>query len=102
MRPGGAWILCALLLLLCANVKLARYGIHQRTARLATSPAYLDGDESFQKLTAGAAFLLCCAGLFAVSAPSKTEAILIAVVVPDSSPFRGFDPKSHLRPPPVR
>jgi hypothetical protein len=102
MRHGRAWILCGLLLLLCANAKLARYGIHQRTTRLATTQAYLDGGESFQRLAAGAAFLLCCAGLFAVAAPSRAEAILIAVVVPDSTPFRGFDPKSHLRPPPVR
>jgi hypothetical protein len=44
MRHCSAWLLCALLLILCANAKLARYEIHKQTLRLASIQTYLDGD----------------------------------------------------------
>lgn len=109
IRLSSACILCGLLLLLCANAKLARYDIHQRTTtRLATTQTYLDldGVETSQKFAAGAAFLLLCVGIFAdtfkVSTQISTRAVSLAAVIPNSTPFRGVDPESYLRPPPTR
>jgi hypothetical protein len=102
MRHGSALILCGLLLLLCLNAKLARYDIYKRTTKLATTQSYLNDGETIRKLAAGGAFLLLGASLFALSTPARTQAVVLAVVVPKSTPFRGFDPESYLRPPPAR
>ena len=58
MRHCSGWVLCALLLILCANAKVARYEIHKTSVILATTQFYVDGEGhsgSFRKLR-----LLCC------------------------------------------
>jgi hypothetical protein len=102
MRHGGAVVLCALLLLFCVNARLAHYDIHQRTNKLATAQTYLDGVETSRKLAVGAVLLLFCAGVFTFLASTIGRRVLLAVVAEPPVPFSGFDPESHLRPPPRR
>jgi hypothetical protein len=102
MRHWSVWVFCALFLILCANAKLARYEIHKHTLKLATTQTYLDGEETLRKLAKTAPLLLWCVGIIAISLSIRKQANFLPVVIPSSPPFKGFDPESHLRPPPVR
>ena len=102
VRHASAWVLCALLLIFCANAKLARYEIQRHSLKLATTQTYLDGEETLRKLPKTAPLLLWCVGVIAVSLSIRTQANFLPVIIPSSPPFKGFDPESHLRPPPVR
>ena len=102
MRHGSAWILCALLVIFCANAKLARYEIQRRTLRLATTHAYLDGDETLRKLPKAAPPLFWRPSCNVEGTSPRTQTILLAVAAARSIPFTGFDPEFHLRPPPAR
>ena len=97
----GAWLLCALLLLLCANARLARYEIHQRILRLATTQAYVDGIETLRKLPKAPPPLLGQAEVvaFAVTTPLAAS---LEVSVSETVAFEGFDPESCLRSPPIQ
>jgi hypothetical protein len=102
MRHCGAWLLCALLLILCASAKLARYEIHKDTLKLASTQTYLDGEETLLKELSKTTPVLWFAGIIAVSIFIRTQTILLTVVISSSTPFKGFDPESRLRPPPLR
>jgi hypothetical protein len=81
--------------------KLARYELHKDTLKLASTQAYLDGEETLKELSKTTP-LLWCVGVIAVPILIRTQAILLTVVIPSSPPFKGFDPEFRLRPPPVR
>ena len=102
IRQYCGWILCALLLIFCVNAKAARYEIHKTRAKLAITQAYLDGEETIRKLPKTALLLLCCVGIVGASSLIRPQAILLPITIPSLTPFRGFDPEFHLRPPPVR
>jgi hypothetical protein len=102
LRHCSGWVLCALLLILCANAKLARYEIHQTSATLATTQFYVDGEETLRKLPNAAPPLLWCAAVIAVSVFLRARATLVPAVIPSSSALNGFDPEFHLRAPPVQ
>ena len=102
IRHGSAWVLCALLLILCADAKLARYEIQRHSLKLATTQTYLDDEETLRKLPKTAPLLLWCVGVIAIPLLIRKREILLPVVIPSSPPFKGFDPESHLRPPPVQ
>ncbi|HEY4900439.1 MAG TPA: hypothetical protein VIH91_06425 [Terriglobales bacterium] len=101
MRHCSAWVLCALLLILCASAKVARYEIQKPTLKLATTQTYLDGEETLRKLPKPAPPLFWCAAVIAVSVFLLARATLRPAVIPISSALKGFDPESHLRAPPV-
>jgi len=100
MRHCSAWLLSALLLILCTNAKLARYEVHQQTLKLASTQAYLDGAETLKDLSKTPT-LLWCLGVVAVAVLIPKQTILLTVVIPSSNPFKGFDPEFRIRPPPV-
>jgi len=102
MRHGSVWVLCALLLILCANAKLARYEIQRSSLKLATTQAYLDGEETLRKLPKTAPILFWCVGAISTPHLIRRRETLLPVVIPSSPPFQGFDSESHLRPPPVQ
>lgn len=102
MRHCSGLLLCALLLILCANAKLARYEIHKTSATLATTQFYVDGEETLRKLPTAAAPLFSCTAVIAVTVFLLARATLRPAVIPISSALKGFDPESHLRPPPVQ
>jgi hypothetical protein len=97
----GAWLLCALVLLLCLDARLARYGTHQRNLKVATTQSYLDGSETLRRvpnttfpllwLAAAIASLFGFAGLRTVS---------LTVCIPAATPLQRFDPVHYSRPPP--
>ena len=101
MRYCSGWVLCALLLILCVNARLARYEIRKDTLKLASTQSYLDGEEALKELSKTIP-LLWCVGVVALPLPIRTQGILLVVIIPSSTPFKGFDPESHLRAPPVR
>ncbi|HEY4932180.1 MAG TPA: hypothetical protein VII23_11465 [Terriglobales bacterium] len=102
IRHGSAWILCALLVIFCANAKLARYEIQRHTLKLATTHAYLDGDETLRKLPKASRLLIWRLGRTLEGNPPEAQTDLLAVAVSESAPFKVFDPEFHLRPPPAR
>ena len=102
MRQSSVWVLCALLLILCANAKLARYEIQRHSLKLATTQTYLDGEETLRKLPKTAPLLFWCVGVIAIPLLIRRREILLPAVIPISSALKGFDPESHLRPPPVQ
>ena len=101
MRHCSAWVLCVLLLILCASAKIARYEIQNPTLKLATTQTYLHGEETLRKQPKTAPPLLWCAAPIAVSVFLRARATLVPAVIPISSALEGFDPESHLRAPPV-
>jgi len=101
-RNYGAWILCALLLVLCANARLARYDIHQRTQKLATTQAYLDGAETLRKLPRTATLVPGQVVAPAIFVVTTLHTVLLTAVLPKAAPFKGFSAEFCLRPPPVR
>jgi hypothetical protein len=102
LRHASAWVLCALLLIFCANAKLARYEIQRHSLKLATTQTYLDGEETLRKLPKIAPLLFWCVGVIAIPLLIRRREILLPAVIPISSALKGFDPESHLRPPPVQ
>ena len=60
MRHCSEWVLCVLLLVLGVSAKIARYEIQKPTLKLATTQAYLDGEETLRKLPKTA---LPCSGM---------------------------------------
>jgi hypothetical protein len=101
MRYFGGIVLCALLLILCTSAKLARYEIHKPTLKLASTQAYLDGEEIRKELSKTAP-LVSLVGVIAVPFLILRKARLRPVVLSSSLSFKGFDPESCLRPPPAR
>lgn len=100
IRYFGGIVLCALILILCTNAKLARYQIQNPTLKLASTQTYLDGEEIRKELSKTAP-LVSFVGVIAFPLLVWRKARLPAVL--SSSPsFNGFDPESCLRPPPVR
>ncbi len=100
IRDHSAWILCALLLLFCANAKLARYDIQDRNLKLVTAQQFLDRDDTRLELSIAALLLLWCAAIlpvprFASATVAETAMANFALPRPGE-----FDPESHLRPPP--
>jgi hypothetical protein len=100
IRDYSAWILCALLLLFCANARLARYDIQYHDLKLATAQQFLDRDDTRLELSIAALLLLWCAAIlpvprFATTTVSQMRATMFALPHPGE-----FDPESHLRPPP--
>ena len=101
-RDYGAWLLCGLLLVLCANARLASYQIHPRTLKLATTQACLDGAETLRKLPKAEPLVWWQAFAIFSFVAAALYAVLLTTVLPETVPFRGFDPDTCLRPPPVR
>jgi hypothetical protein len=101
LRHCSGWVLCALLLILCVNARLSRYEIHKDTLKLASTQTCLDGEETLKDLSKITP-LLWCVGVVAVPVLFRTQALLLAAVMPSSPPFKGFNPEFRLRPPPVQ
>ena len=101
IRPYSAWILCALLVVLCTNAKLARYDLHARSPKLATNQAYLDAGETSRTLPRVSPPRLWGLGGIALAALAGSHAILSTDVSSIGAPFVGFDTESHLRAPPT-
>jgi hypothetical protein len=100
IRDYSAWLLCALLLLFCANAKVARYDLQHRNLKLATIQSYIDRDDLRLELSIAALLLLWCVAIlpaprFAASTVSEIRVAVSALSRPGE-----FDPESHLRPPP--
>jgi len=102
MRNCGAWLLCGLLLVLCVNARLASYQIQSRTLKLATTQAYLDGAETLRKLPKALPLVWWQAFAIFNFVAAALYAVILITVLPEAVPFRGFDPETCLRPPPVR
>jgi hypothetical protein len=100
IRDYSAWLLCALLLLFCANARLARYDIQYRNLKLATAQQYLDRDDTRLELSIAALLLLWCAAILPV--PQFAAGSVTGMALANSTLSRPgeFDPESHLRPPP--
>lgn len=100
IRDYSAWILCALLLLFCANAKVARYDVQHRNLKLATIQSYIDRDDLRLELSIAALLLLWCVATLPV--PRFAAGAVTEMAVANSTlPRPGeFDPESHLRPPP--
>jgi hypothetical protein len=99
-RGYSAGLLCALLLLFCANARLARYELQSRDLKLATAQRYLDRDDARLELSIAALLLLWCAAVlpvprFVATTVSGMRTAVFALQHPGE-----FDPESHLRPPP--
>ncbi len=101
MRYFGGIVLGALLLILCTSAKLARYEIHRPTLKLASTQAYLDGEE-VQKELSKTAPPVSFIGVIAVPLLIWRKPRLLPVVLSSPPSFTGSDPESCLRPPPVR
>ncbi len=102
MRHYRAWILCALVLVFCANAKLSRDELRKHTVNQSSTRAFLDGRDSRGKLSDIPPLLLWCVGGFAAFLFIRRRGTLLPAVVPNTPTFSGFDPESHLRPPPIR
>jgi hypothetical protein len=90
-----------LLLLLGANTRLARYAFHQRTLKLATTQAYLDGSETLRTLPKAVPLMLWQVAVIAAFAIVMLHARLLADFLPWPVPVRETDPDCYLRPPPI-
>jgi len=101
MRGFSGWILCALLVILCVDARLARYDIHHRTLKLATTHVYLAGAESLRKLPKTAPLVWWQALTIAGFVASTLHAVWVTNVLPKSVSFQGFDPENYSRPPPI-
>jgi len=101
-RNYGAWILCALLVLFCVNAGLARYETHQRIPKLATTQAYLDGVETLRKVPQAADLVLWHTVTIANFVGTTVHGAVLAALLLRVPPFKGFDPETYLRPPPVQ
>src|SRR5271169_2636707 len=99
-RHCSAWILSALLLVFCANARLARYQFGSRNLKLATTQSYLDNDETRLEAFIAALLLLWCVTVIPVLRIAATSESLLATTLPTSYHSGAFDPESHLRPPP--
>jgi hypothetical protein len=100
IRDYSAWILCALLLLFCANARLVRYDVQHRNLKLATVQSYVDRDDMRLELSIAALLLLWCVAIlpaprFVAGRVSETRPAILVSMRPGE-----FDPESHLRPPP--
>jgi hypothetical protein len=100
-RNYGAWLLCALLLVLCINARLARYEFHQRTLKLATTQSFLDGTETLRKVPTIVPLLLSLPVAITGFPLALLRVGLVMPLVSTAVPFRGFDPERSLRSPPV-
>ena len=98
----SAWVLCALLLVFSAKARLAPYEVHKLNLNQASAQTYVDSEEARRKLPHVEPLCLICVAIIAVFRLTQTRAVLLSVVIPNSLPFKGFDPESCLRPPPVR
>ena len=102
-RKDGAWLLCALLLVLCINARLASYQINHRFLKLATTQTFVDGPETLRKLPkAPPPLLLWESVAIAAIAVATLFASRLTVLSPIAVPFGGFDAERYLRPPPVQ
>jgi hypothetical protein len=100
IRDYSAWLLCALLLLFCANAKVARYDLQHRNLKLATIQSYIDRDDLRLELSIAALLLLWCVAIVPVprfAASTVTEMAGATSTLPRPGEY---DPESHLRPPP--
>lgn len=100
IRDYSAWLLCALLLLFCANARLARYDIQDHNLRMATAQQYLDRDDTRLELSIAALLLLWCASILPVPRFPATAVAEMAIANSALSCPGEFDPEAHLRPPP--
>ena len=100
-RNYGAWLLCLLLLLLGANTRLARYAMHQRTLKLATTQAYLDGSETLRTMPKAVPLALWQVAVITAFANLMLHRRLVADFLPRVIPVRETDPECYLRPPPI-
>ena len=96
-----AWLLCALVLLLCLDARLARYGKQQRNLKLATTQSYVDGTETLRKVPNTAFSLLWLAAAIAsLFGLAGLRTVSLTVCVPAAAPFKRFDLVYCSRPPP--
>ena len=101
IRHFSGAVLSALLLFFCTSARLARYEIHKPILRLASTQAYLDGEELRKELSKTKPRLFFV-GAISLLLPIRSKAIPRSVVISSLLTFEGFSP--HLRPrsPPAR
>lgn len=96
-----ALALCGLLLLFCISSRAARYGVQNRSLKLATSQSFLPSEEARLEAAIAALLLLGCVAILRV--PRFLPRAHAAVVIPATLAPKTevIDRESHLRPPPV-
>ncbi|MGC1646520.1 MAG: hypothetical protein WA741_11880 [Candidatus Sulfotelmatobacter sp.] len=100
-RHYSAWLLGALLLLFVANARAARYDMHRRDLKLATTQSYLDSDETWLELSMAAVLLSWCGAHLGLRVFFAPTALRVTVAIPVVSPRGEFDRELRLRPPPL-
>lgn len=100
-RYYSAWLLGALLLLFVANARVARYDMHRRDLKLATTQSFLDSDETWLELSMAALLLSWCGAHLGQRVFFAPTALRIAVATPVVSSRGQFDRELRLRPPPL-
>ena len=100
-RKCGAWLLCALLLILCVNARLASYQVNHRVLSLATTQSFVESSETARKLPKAAPPLFWESVAIAAFVVATRHAKEVAASSPKAFPFNGSDPERYLRPPPV-
>ena len=100
-RIYGVLLLCGLLLVFCASARLARYDFQHRSFRLATTQAYVDGNEGLRKLPKSAPPLVWQALAVAVFAAAALQLVSFTFFAPVPVLLRRSGPRQYSRPPPV-
>jgi hypothetical protein len=101
-RHYCAWLLGALLLFFAANARVARYDMHRRDLKLATTQSFLDSDETWLELSMAALLLSWCGAHLGLRVFLTPTASQIAVASPVVAPLGDFDRELRLRAPPFR
>jgi hypothetical protein len=96
----SAWFLCGLLLLFCANARMARYVQLQRSVQPATTQTYLDSDEVRLQASVVALLLVFCVPFIAVSPRRMAAVSRCHVFLPLAVRADEFSCEFHIRPPP--
>jgi uncharacterized membrane protein YidH (DUF202 family) len=96
----SAWFLCGLLILFCANARMARYVKWQRSSKLITAQTYLDSGEIRLPASVVALLLLFCIPFATVSRRNVATASRNSCLLPLAVRADAFDREFHIRPPP--
>ena len=99
-RQFDVWLLCSLLLFLATSTGLVSYEIHKHTLRPATSQAYIVSEQIRREFSKAIPLVLWWASILAIAVVIEARVLLLPAVAPATLSFKGFDPESHLRPPP--
>jgi len=100
-RFGVAWLLCALMLVFCANAKLASFGFGDRHLKHATTQSFLASEEARLEAAIAALLMMGCVAILRVPRFLSTSQIAPMVPAATAPKTEVIDRESHLRPPPA-